>query len=228
MDRRDYFSIYELHFLLDAFGGTVMMGLPTREDLTISSENIWKLAKSDLEEKGLVDSDGGLTKAGFVITEVLREYCTGKSLTVINNYYIMTSINGEFSIMIIDTTDGYQLVKLDSLILLKHLYEKTSLIGREPKEDEKTFLMKEIELTETLKELLVSDKAILIQNFPLLEMTEIKDSEKLISQLLVVEEDGELLCFNIQSEKLFRYSQYYFLERLYTWLSIPFRKEDFD
>ena len=58
MERENYFSIFELYFLLDAFQGKLLMGLPSKEELTISSESIWTDAKEALEDKQLVDEDG--------------------------------------------------------------------------------------------------------------------------------------------------------------------------
>ena len=59
-------------------------------------------------------------------------------------------------------------------------------------------------------------------------MVDRRHPEELMESCLFVEKDKELIGFDIKREELFRYSQYYFLERLYSWLDIPFREEDFD
>lgn len=228
MERVDYFSIYELYFLLDAFGGKILMGLPNRADMTISSESVWETAKDALVEKHLVNVDGSLTEAGFVMTEVMKEYCTGDSLTIINNWYIMHSAETNFSIVIVDNEEGYQVLKLSPLSLLSLLQNKLPIFLREPQAGEDTFLSKEIPLTENLEEVLMSDDTLVIQYYPLLKMVQSKYAKQLFSQLLFVEFENKLLGYYVSEEQLFQYSQYYFLHQLYTWLHIPFREEDFN
>lgn len=77
MSHKETFSIHELHYLIGAFDGELMPGLPTLDDIVTASEVIWTIAKEDLEKKGLVNEDGSLTKAGFVVVETLKEYCLG-------------------------------------------------------------------------------------------------------------------------------------------------------
>ena len=227
MERENYFSIFELYFLLDAFQGKLLMGLPSKEELTISSESIWTDAKEALEDKQLVDEDGRLTEAGFVVTEVLREYCMGHSLTIINNFYIMYSKETNSSVVIVDTLQGYQLLKLTPLSLLVFLQEKLPLMLGEPSDGEASFLKQELVLTEQLEGALSQEDVVVIQHYPLKSMTESKHQKELLSQLLVTDYEGRLLGYDVQKDELFQYSQYYFLERLYTWLAIPFREEDF-
>ncbi|MBF0780470.1 hypothetical protein IR114_05150 [Granulicatella sp. 19428wC4_WM01] len=38
---------------------------------------------------------------------------------------------------------------------------------------------------------------------------------------------AQLLGYDVREEQLKRYSQYYFLEQLYTWLNIPFKEGEF-
>lgn len=227
MKRTDYFSIYELYFLLDAFQGEILLGLPSREELTISSEKIWETAKEALVSKGLLNGEGQLTQSGFVITEVLREYCLGESLTVINNSYIMRSSLSTSSIMIVDGTEGYQVLKLSPLSLLAFLQEKSMMLLREAPIGETSFLKKALPLTEEMEKMLSSDKTMVIQYFPVKQMTASRHSKDLMKQLFVVESGDNLLVYHVQEKQAFHYSQYYFLEQLYSWLGIPFRKEDF-
>lgn len=227
MEREDYFSIFELYFLLDAFQGKLLMGLPRREELTISSEAIWTEAKEALQVKGLVDEEGHLTQSGFVITEVLREYCSGHSLTILNNAYIMWSEETNRSILIVDTLQGYQLLTLSPLGLLAFLQDKLPLLLREPSCDEASFLTKELSLTRELETALSQDDVLVLHHYPLKAMSESKHQKEHLSQLLVTAYEGQLLVYDVQKAELCQYSQYYFLERLYRWLSIPFREEDF-
>ena len=227
MKRTDYFSIYELYLLLDAFQGELLIGLPTREDCFITSENIWQAAKLALTEKGLLHSDGSLTKSGFVITEVLREYCMGQSLTIINNCYIMLSAESPMSTVIIDTLAGYQLLQLSPLSLLAFLQEKLPLFLREPNPNEQNFLKQVTPLTDSIKIALTSKQALVIHYYPIKLMAQSKHQKDWASQLVVVENNRTLYGYEIHGEQLFLYSQYYFLEKLYTWLAIPFKQEDF-
>ncbi|MBF0780475.1 MULTISPECIES: DUF5081 family protein [unclassified Granulicatella] len=227
MERVDYFSIYELYFLLDVLDGQLLMGLPTRDDLTISSEDAWKEAKNHLEEKGFVNEQGELTQAGFVIVEILREYSVGKSLTIINNVYMMNSHDIEMAIVIVDTQEGYQLLKISQMSVLALLQEKLPVMLREPNEEEQRFLTLPLQMTKSYEELFLSDNTIVVQYYPLSDMIDTHSKETLYKQLLFVEDEDKLLGYDVREEQLKRYSQYYFLEQLYTWLNIPFKEEEF-
>ena len=228
MSNKETFSIYELHYLIGAFDGELMPGLPTLDDIVTASELIWTIAKEDLEKKGLVNEDGSLTKAGFVIVETLREYCLGRTLVILNNFYLMQCRDSNFSILIVDTGQGYQLAKISPMSRLLLLQDKLSLVTRIPLEDEIDFLTERRQLTSDIETALASDKALMIQYYPLEQMSETRHSALLAASYLFVEEGGELLGFDVNQEELYRFSQYYFLERLYSWLAIPFREEDFE
>ena len=61
MPHKETFSIHELHYLIGAFDGELMPGLPTLDDIVTASEVIWTIAKEELEKKGLVNEDSSLT-----------------------------------------------------------------------------------------------------------------------------------------------------------------------
>ena len=228
MSNKETFSIYELHYLIGAFDGELMPGLPTLDDIVTTSELVWTIAKEALEKKGLVNEKGSLTKSGFVIVETLREYCLGTALIILNNFYFMQCRDSNFSILIIDTGQGYQLAKISPMSRLLLLQDKLSLVTRIPLEDEVDFLTERRQLTSDIETALASDKALMIQYYPLEQMSETRHSVLLAASYLFVEEGGELLGFDVNQEELYRFSQYYFLERLYSWLAIPFREEDFE
>mgnify|MGYP000886782880 FL=1 len=228
MSNKETFSIYELHYLIGAFDGELMPGLPTLDDIVTTSELVWTIAKEALEKKGLVNEDGSLTKSGFVIVETLREYCLGTALIILNNFYFMQCRDSNFSILIIDTGQGYQLAKISPMSRLLLLQDKLSLVTRIPLEDEVDFLTERRQLTSAIETALASDKALMIQYYPLEQMCETRHAALLTASYLFVEEGGELLGFDVNQEELYRFSQYYFLERLYSWLAIPFREEDFE
>lgn len=228
MSNKETFSIYELHYLIGAFDGELMPGLPTLDDIVTTSELVWTIAKEALEKKGLVNEDGSITKAGFVIVETLREYCLGRTLVILNNFYFMHCRDSNFSILIIDTGQGYQLAKISPMSRLLLLQDKLSLVTRIPLEDEVDFLTERRQLTSAIETASASDKALMIQYYPLEQMCETRHAALLTASYLFVEEGGELLGFDVNQEELYRFSQYYFLERLYSWLAIPFREEDFE
>ena len=72
MSNKETFSIHELHYLIGAFDGELMPGLPTLDEIVTVSEMVWTMAKEALEKKGLVKEDGSLTESGFVIVETIR------------------------------------------------------------------------------------------------------------------------------------------------------------
>lgn len=228
MERKDFFSIYELYFLLDAFDGKVLFGLPSREELIISSEQIWEEAREALIEKQVINDDNKFTEGGFLLVETLREYCEGSSLTIINNFYIMLSRDEDFSIVIIDDEDRYQVLRISQLNCLKMIYEKISQIRRKPQEDEKTFLKKKVEMTDSLEKAFLSDDLIAINYFPLKEMAKSDNAKNLMLQFICTETNGQLFLYDIKEDQPYRYSQYYFLERIFTWLGIPFKEEDIE
>ena len=203
-------------------------GLPTLDDIVTASELVWTIAKEALEKKGLVNEDGSLTKSGFVIVETLREYCLGTALIILNNFYFMQCRDSNFSILIIDTGQGYQLAKISPMSRLLLLQDKLSLVTRIPLEDEVDFLTERRQLTSDIETALASDRVLMVQYYPLEQMCETRHVALLPASYLFVEEEGELLGFDVNQEKLYRFSQYYFLERLYSWLAIPFREEDFE
>lgn len=228
MSHKETFSIHELHYLIGAFDGELMPGLPTLDDIVTASEVIWTIAKEELEKKGLVNEDGSLTKAGFVIVETLKEYCLGRTLVILNNFYFMQCRDSNFSILIVDTGQGYQLVKISPMSRLLLLQDKLPLVTRIPLEDEVDFLTERKQLTPAIETALASDRALMVQYYPLEQMCETRHAALLTASYLFVEEEGQLLGFDVNQEELYRFSQYYFLERLYSWLAIPFREEDFE
>ena len=228
MSNKETFSIHELHYLIGAFDGELIPGLPTLDDIVTASELVWTIAKEALEKKGLVNEKGSLTKSGFVIVETLREYCLGTALIILNNFYFMQCRDSNFSILIIDTGQGYQLAKISPMSRLLLLQDKLSLVTRIPLEDEVDFLTERRQLTSDIETALASDRVLMVQYYPLEQMCETRHVALLPASYLFVEEEGELLGFDVNQEKLYRFSQYYFLERLYSWLAIPFREEDFE
>ena len=228
MSNKETFSIHELHYLIGSFDGELIPGLPTLDDIVTASELVWTIAKEALEKKGLVNEDGSLTKSGFTIVETLREYCLGTTLIILNNFYFMHCRDSAFSILIIDTGQGYQLAKISPMSRLLLLQDKLSLVTRIPLEDEVDFLTERRQLTSDIETALASDRVLMVQYYPLEQMCETRHAALLTASYLFVEEGGELLGFDVNQEELYRFSQYYFLERLYSWLSIPFREEDFE
>lgn len=222
------FSLHELYYLIDSFGGDTLIGLPSLSDLPIPEDDIWETTQDSLVTKGILTSEGDLTSDGFVVVEVLRAYCTGQSLTVINNCYIMFTGEGRVSVMIVDTSEGYQLLRLGAVSLLAFIQEKLPLTLREPLADEKTFLTSPLALNERIEVALVADDSLVIQHYPLSDMVVSQYRQELYSSWLFQEIGNELIGFNVSNQEAFRFSQYYFLERLYTWLGIPFREEEFE
>lgn len=225
MAREDYFSIEELYLLLESFDGQDLLGLPSKKDLDLSFVSVWESAKEALVAKSLLHEDGSLTRSGFAVTEVLKDYCTGEALTLINNWYIMRLSDRQASVVIVDTDQGYHVLELGAVSLLDLLQEKIPLLLRTPKEDEQDFLRQDYQLAEGLAQL-NKDTSFVIQHYP--ELMAMRPYQKsAITQLLVGEDDGHLVVYNIPEKQLSRYSQYYFLSIVYTWLGIPFREEDF-
>ncbi len=105
------------------------------------------------------------------------------------------------------------------------LQDKLPLVTRIPLEDEVDLLTERKQLTLISKlRPLASDQALMVQYYPLEQMCETRHAALLTaSYLYSLEEEGQLLGFDVNQEELYRFSQYYFLERLYSWLAVPFR-----
>lgn len=228
MSKNDYFSIYELYYLIGAFDGDTIIGLPRLEDLPLPGEDIWDVTKQALVEKGFVTDEGQLTKSGFVVVNVLKDYCTGHHLTIINNLFIMLVGKKRESVLLVLSDKGYQIRSLGPIGRLQLLQEKLPLVLREPLSDEKDFLRKECLRDVLAEEALANEETLVVQHYPLQEMLKSPQQKSLIeSWLFGKAENDELLAFDVRNKVLYRYSQYCFLERLCTWLAIPFREEDF-
>lgn len=226
MEKKDYFSIFELHFLINFFQGRLLPGLPSREALPLSTRAVWKEAKDTLFAKNMVDEAGNLTEEGYAVTETLREYCSGQALTIINDFYIVYSEETDSCIVISETSERYQILKFTPVGLLAFLQEKLPFLLRKPSPDEKNFLTQEVYMTDELEEVFGGEDVVIIHHCPMLAILKPQYHRELSSYLLVAEFEGKLLVDDVKEGGLFRYSQYYILERLYKWLSIPFREED--
>lgn len=51
MSNKETFSIHELHYLIGAFDGELMPGLPTLDEIVTVSEMVWTMAKEALEKR---------------------------------------------------------------------------------------------------------------------------------------------------------------------------------
>lgn len=228
MSKNDYFSIHELYYLISAFDGDTIIGLPRLEDLPLPSEDIWDITKQSLVEKSFITEEGDLTKSGFVVVNVLKDYCTGHHLTIINNFFIMLVGKKRDSVLLVLSDKGYQIRSLGPIGRLQLLQEKLPLVLREPLTDEKEFLRREYVRNALAEEALANEETLVVQHYPLKEMLDSSQKKSLVESWLFGKADNdELLGFDVNKKVLYRYSQYCFLERLCTWLAIPFREEDF-
>lgn len=227
MERQDYFSIHELYYLISAFDGTLIMGLPALEELPLPSDSIWEDTHQALQDKGFVDETGHMTEPGFVLVETLRDYCTGHALTVINNVYLMHTGEDRETVVLVQSKEGYQLLRVGPFARLAFFQEKLpELFLREPSEGDDSFLTTPLELTEEIESALAQPDTLVVQHFPLAQMKLSKHREALVVSWLFRVENQQLLGYDVTSKTLQLFSQYYFLERLYSWLAIPFREEE--
>lgn len=225
MDTLKSFSIHELYFLSSAFDCQCIFGLPELQNLKIVPDETWKTVRSSLIEKELLDSDGKLTKEGAIVISMLEEYSKSDSLTIMNNFLIAACEDKDYSIVIsLNKEDKYFVFKIDFVMMLQFLSEKIpSYAHRIPNEEEKTFLKKEVTLTDELKEIFVSDSALFVQHYPIKELKADKNI-KYDSWIFSIH-DNKIFALDVHKEIAFLFSQYYFFERIYTWLNIPFKKE---
>lgn len=227
MDTLKSFSIHELYFLASAFDCQTLVGLPDLQNLHIEPNETWKIVRDSLIEKHLLDSDGKLTKEGAIVISMLEEYATSSSLTIINNFFITSCKNKDYSIIIsLNKDNEYFIIKVDFVMMLQFLSEKIpSYSLRVPDDVEKTFLKNEIALSEELKKVFGSDSALFVQHYPLTKLKQDKNTQ--YDSWIFSLHDNKIFGLDVHKQISYWFSQYYFFERIYTWLNIPFKnKED--
>lgn len=226
MDTLKSFSIHELYFLASAFDCQSLVGLPDLQKLHIEPNETWKTVRASLIEKHLLDSDGKLTKEGAIVISMLEEYATASSLTIINNFFITSCENKDYSIIIsLNKDNEYFVIKVDFVMMLQFLSEKIpSYALRTPDEEEKTFLKNEIILSDELKEEFGSDSALFVQHYPLAKLK--KDKNIQYDSWIFSIHDNKIFGLDVHKQISYWFSQYYFFERIYTWLNIPFKKKE--
>lgn len=226
MEKLKAFTIYELYFLASAFDCQILFGLPNLKDLHIIPNETWNQVRESLQAKKILDDSFSLIEEGFFVISMLEEYCNTVSLTVMNNFLIASCDNKDYSIIISQNKDQeYYIFKIDFVMMIHFLSDKLPLyINRIPLEEEKSFLKKELILTDELKEIFISNDALIMQYYPFQELKKNKNLRN--DSWVFAIYNNKIYGLDMHKEKVYYFSQYYFLERIYTWMNIPFKKKE--
>lgn len=109
--------------------------------------------------------------------------------------------DSNFSILIVDTGQGYQLVKISPMSRLLLLQDKLPLVTRIPLEDEVDFLTERKQLTPLISKRLWHQIKHWWYSIILWNKCETRHAALLTASYLFVEEEGQLLGFDVNQEE---------------------------
>ncbi|MFC4620335.1 DUF5081 family protein [Camelliibacillus cellulosilyticus] len=215
----DFFTVPELYLLASAFEGNVLFGLPDKSIYQLRGEFIFEEAKERLMDKGILGVDGDLTKAGASVIQALETYHHSQKYVRINNLmfaFFESDHNRIVALVEIQKQRAYQLRVLPKVKVFDALCQAFPFILREPKEEEKTFLVEAL----TYHEKQVA-KAFKPQQVMNLESFRDRNDSNAYGQWLFFMAD-RLISVDIVHKKYYRASQYAFLKLLFDEMSFPY------
>lgn len=225
---RDTFSIPELYLLGSAFDAKVLFGLPEKAIYQLQGRGIFDKAHEKLIDKGLFTSDGKLTKAGMFVIQSLEIYHQSIKYVRINHMIFAFGHKDENKLIMLVEVEGqeaYKLLVVTKGAALKLLIEHSSIIRREPKEDEKAFLKDELsnerrnQIHEYEPETIVN-----LEIFKTSKLATKAEELTFYNQWIAFERDLELIMFEVTREKYYRASQYGFMKMLFDEMEFPYEE----
>lgn len=220
--REDVFHLYELYLLAEATGNTDLFGLPDPHIYALVEPTYLEEAKQAVQQKGILDEEGHITKGGFFVIKALSEYATSSKYVQINNLMIASSTSEpDERIVLTEVEEGYyQMNVLEKHLVLKDLFESVPLIQREPLEEEKEFTVKKMRNRERRRIVgeEVGENALSLTVYD----TQTTDTNEEQCAWLYFMEEDHLFMVNVEEEKYYRVSQYWFMKQLFDSLDIPY------
>lgn len=182
MKTEETFHVTELFLLAAAFDGEMIFGLPDKKAYQLMGDEIFKEANDQLIEKGILTPEGKMTKGGFYAVRALELYYNSKKYVRIQNMMFGFQEKDEDElIMLMEMEEGtyYRLYMISKALVLTLLSDRFPFILREPQEDEKEFLQKEV--SSAMKEKLVQfepgDDFMNLEFFHLQEEQRVRESQ---------------------------------------------------
>lgn len=225
---KDIFSIEELYLLADATEQQLLFGLPEREIFALLNRNFLEVAKQAVQEKGILDEAGHLSKGGYFVVKAIQEYAESKKYIQINNLFIGFSQSEPDNLIVISEVEAqksYRISVVDKLLVLKGLLEMLPIVAREPLEDETTFILKKVRNRERreFEEKEVGENSIYLETFEVKEHAANEFGKE--GWLCYLDED-KLYTVHLEDGKYYRASQYWLMKQLFDSLEIPYGEGD--
>ncbi|MEH7118625.1 DUF5081 family protein [Neobacillus vireti] len=225
----DVFTAPELYLLAAAFGGNVLFGLPEKEIFQLQGEEVFKEAHERLREKGIITTDGKITKNGAVIIQIVQFYQQSEKYVRVNNLMFAFREKGSDELIVLVETakqGQYQLRVTSKAFMLKMLCDHFPLIVREPAAKEKTFLKTELSNQERHETESFEPE----EMFMNLEFFHLKEEHRdrfnwhYYQQWLIFTKDEKLIMVDTVNKKYYHASQYWFLKVLFDELEFPYKE----
>ncbi len=230
-NQKDTFTAPELYLLAAAFGGKVLFGLPEKEIYQLKGDGVFQEAYQRLIDKEILTVEGKLTRGGAFIIQAVEKYHQSKKYVRINNLMFAFQEKDEDELILLiemEDSDHYQMRILSKAIVLKMLSDEIPLILREPKEEEKNFLRKELlhQQRHEVEEYEPEKMFMNLELFHLEEEPQNKYNQKYYQQWFIFTKDGKLIMVDVMNKKYYHASQYWFLKILFDEMDFPYMRSE--
>lgn len=228
----DGFHVAELYLLASIFNAEVLFGLPDKKVYQLRGEDPFKRAHQGLIDKGILTKDGKMTKNGVVIIKTLKDYFLSEKYVRINNLMFAFRKKEDQEVIILvekEEETNYQLYVVAKPLVLKMLMEKLAIFRREPMENEKSFLQKELSLQEQIEveEMDPDQSMINLEFFHLDKEPQTSKNRDYYQQWFsLIDQNDRLIMVNTQEKKYYHASQYWFLKKVFDELDFPYQQKE--
>lgn len=226
---KDTFSAVELYLLAAAFGANVLFGIPEKEIFQLKGEEVFEEAHHRLIEKGIITSDGKITKSGAMVIQAVEFYHQSVKFVRVNNLMFAFREKKQDEVIVLvelEVKGHYQLRVISKATVLKMLSEHFPLILREPNEKEKAFF--KVELTnQERRETEGFEPEHMFMNLELFYLNEEpkdKFNSRYYQQWLIFTKDEKLIMVDTVNKKYYHASQYWFLKVLFDGMDFPYKE----
>lgn len=225
----DVFTVPELYLLAAAFDGNVLFGLPDKEIFQLKGEEVFAEAYKQLQKKEILTSEGELSDGGAMIVQAIEFYHQSRKYIRINNLMVAFREKEEDELIVLielEEQTTYKLFVISKAIVLKMLSKIFPMILREPKEQEKNFLKKELSNKEqqVIKNYEITDELMNIECFRLTAEQHHMSNPQYYEQWLIFIKENRLIMVDTVQEKYYHASQYWFLKLLFDELEFPYKE----
>lgn len=224
----DVFTPAECYLLLAPFDTRHIFGMPDKLVYTIQEE-VFEIAIEQLQAKKIITAENEWTKTGIAIAESFKIYNQSKKFVRLNQFmFALTEDHEELLALVEITADQeYKLLRLDKMSALNMLLEAFEIIGREPEEEEKTFLQKKLsnKMDERVQSYPIPEEILNIEIFNLDAEPKETANPSFHQHYLYFLAEEALIMIDIEHETYYQSSQYALLKRIFDELAIPYEQE---